>query len=108
MLLVLGRGGFSGRSHLHLHSAWQKKLLLLRVVAVRAHLALGRGTCTSVSCRSCNNIVLLLLHGGGLLRRHARAVNLRCVRGHRLVVTNARYRRTLRFLMIVLVKLVDV
>lgn len=119
MLLVLGRGGLPGRSHLHLHSAWQKQLLLLRVhaagVAVRAHLlALRWSPCTSVcGCccccrrRTCNDTVLLL-HGGSLLRRHTRTVNLCCVGGHWLVVTDARHRRTLRFLMVVLVKLVDV
>jgi len=90
MLLVLCRGRLPC-DHLHFHSAWQKKLLLLWVGAVRAGLGLSI---------SWYHVVLHNLGSGALAVSHC------CVDW--LVVGHAGHGWTLGLLMIVLVELVDV
>ena len=88
VLLVLGRWWLP-RRHLHLHSAWQKQLFLLRVYAIRARLALATGH---------YHIALK----GGLGGAHSTII--------RLMVSNAGHGYGCPFglLMIVLVELVNV
>lgn len=100
MLLVLGRWGLPC-GHLHLHSAWQKQLFLLRVDTIWSRLALA--TCGQILvCSGLRRDTLVLA-----LVVVVVGVPSNRIRGW-LVVCHATHSGALWFLVIVLIKLVDV